>query len=116
MNRREMGKQKEELAACYLQKCGYEILDHNYPCRFGEVDIVAKDGNYLCFIEVKYRSSSQYGAPDGLISEKKKKRICLTSRFYMKQKYYPTDIPVRYDVVLIIGEKIKLIKNAFYYV
>ena len=116
MNKREVGNKKEELAALYLTKCGYEILDRNYWCRFGELDIVAREGEYLCFVEVKYRSNCRYGAPDGLISDKKRKKICVTSQFYMKQKKISVDIPVRYDVVLLIGKKVQLIQNAFYYV
>lgn len=116
MNKREVGNKKEELAALHLTKCGYEILDRNYWCRFGELDIVAREGKYLCFVEVKYRSNSHYGAPDGLISAKKKMKICMTSQFYMKEKNFSADTPVRYDVVLLIGKKIQLIQNAFYYV
>ena len=116
MNKRIVGNEKEELAALYLTKSGYEILDRNYWCRFGELDIVARDRKYLCFVEVKYRSNSRYGAPDGLISDKKKMKICMTSQFYMKEKNFSADTPVRYDVVLLIGKKIQLIQNAFYYV
>ena len=116
MNKRIVGNEKEELAALYLTKSGYEILDRNYWCRFGELDIVAREGKYLCFVEVKYRSNCRYGAPDGLISGKKKKKICMTSQFYMKQNKFLLDTPVRYDVVLLVGTKVQLIQNAFYYI
>ena len=115
-NQREVGTEQEGKAVTYLEEYGYEMMDQNYWCRFGELDIVARDGKYLCFIEVKYRESNRYGAPEGVISEAKRKKICITSQFYMKEKRIPVDTPVRYDVVLIVGTEIQLIQNAFCYI
>ena len=55
MNQREVGAKKEEQAGEYLKSCGYELEAKNYYCRFGEIDIIAREGKYLCFVEVKYR-------------------------------------------------------------
>lgn len=55
MNQREVGAKKEEQAGEYLKSCGYELEAKNYHCRFGEIDIIAREGKYLCFVEVKYR-------------------------------------------------------------
>lgn len=115
MNRREIGKQREEQAAKYLESCGYQMKDKNYHSRFGEIDLIAKDGRYLCFVEVKYRKDDRFGAPEGTISHTKIQRICKTSQFYLWEHKLPEDTPVRYDVVFIIGEKCHLVKDAFSY-
>ena len=56
MNKRQLGTVYEQKAAAYLQQQGYEILECNFRCRIGEIDIIAREGEYLCFVEVKYRS------------------------------------------------------------
>ena len=58
MNRRKVGAEYERYAAHFLEKQGYQIIEYNYCCRLGEIDIVARDGRYLVFVEVKYRSDS----------------------------------------------------------
>ena len=68
MNRRRLGSLQEQKAVEYLQECGYVVEARNYQTRFAEIDIVAREGGYLCFVEVKYRSGTKYGAPDGLIT------------------------------------------------
>ena len=104
MNQREVGAKKEEQAGEYLKSCGYELEAKNYYCRFGEIDIIAREGKYLCFVEVNYRKNEKYGAPEGAISPTKIKRICKTSQ---------EDTPVRYDVVFIIGDECRLVRDAF---
>lgn len=114
-NRRQTGALREDQAVHYLEKQGYEILERNYWCRFAELDIVAKEGEYLCFIEVKYRRNDQYEAPAGVISTAKMRKICRASQFYMKEKRILPDTPVRYDVVMMVGEELTLMRNAFFY-
>ena len=63
MNKRETGSCYEELAAVCLQKKGYRIIERNYRCRQGEVDLVCRHGRYLVFVEVKYRSTGRMGGP-----------------------------------------------------
>lgn len=96
-----------------MREQGYEILERNYWCRFAELDVVAKEGAYLCFVEVKYRKDDRYEAPAGVISAGKIRNICKASQFYMNERRILPDTPVRYDVVLIVGEEITLIQNAF---
>ncbi len=62
MNKRQQGGIGEDIAAKYLQKQGYKILQRNYFCHFGEIDIVAQDGAYIVFVEVKARTSYAFGA------------------------------------------------------
>ena len=79
MNRRKVGKEMEEKAVRYLKEQGYKILAQNYWTRFAELDIIATDGVYLCFIEIKYRKNSKYEAPAGVITiQKMKQQQCIS--------------------------------------
>lgn len=117
MNRRKVGSQYEQMAVLYLEGAGYEILERNYRCRFGEIDIIArskeKNLDVLVFVEVKYRSSSRFGSPFEAVDYKKQQRIIQTANYYMKERKTGKGTKVRYDVVGILGSDIKLIKNAF---
>lgn len=117
MNKRKIGGRYEQLAVQYLEGKGYKILERNYRCMFGEIDIVAKDGGgkeaTLVFLEVKYRSSLRFGSPFEAVDIKKQRTIIQTAKYYMKERKIDTDIKIRYDVVGILGRDIKLIKNAF---
>lgn len=116
MDRREIGRVKEDKAVQYLEEQGYQIIARNYWTKFSELDVVANHGGYLCFIEVKYRADSHYEAPEGLITQKKIRRICKAVQFFLKEKGILPDRPMRFDVLFILGEDITLIKNAFEYV
>ena len=65
----------EKLAADFLTKQGYEIIETNFRCREGEVDIIAKDGDYLVFIEVRTKSSRMFGSPEESITARKKEHL-----------------------------------------
>ena len=75
MNRRETGSRYEKQAAVFLEQKGYEILEMNFRCRRGEIDLVARDGEYLVFVEVKYRADLRCGRPGGGACESYKKCI-----------------------------------------
>lgn len=114
-NKREIGTANERKAAAYLISKGYEILEYNFFCRTGEIDIVAKDGEYLVFVEVKYRENTRKGYPLEAISLSKQKSISKAAVYYMTAKGL-TYMPVRFDVVGILKDEIQLIKNAFDYI
>ncbi|MCR5829551.1 MAG: YraN family protein [Lachnospiraceae bacterium] len=116
MNNRAIGTVYEIKAAEELIKLGYTIIEKNFYCKGGEIDIIAKDGEYLCFIEVKYRTDNSDGDPLEAVDTRKIKRICKSAVFYMTRYGYPDDTPVRFDVVSILGEEIMVIKNAFDYI
>lgn len=105
--------EKEELAAAYLQEQGVNILAKNFYFRGGELDIVAKDGEYVCFIEVKYRKSESYGYPEEAVTTAKQRKILQGARLYLYQSHYPVDTPCRFDVISIYKEEITWIKDAF---
>ncbi|MDD6550412.1 MAG: YraN family protein [Lachnospiraceae bacterium] len=114
MNKRLVGKEKEELAAEFLGRHGITVLEKNYRCRIGEVDIIAREGDTLCFIEVKYRSSLSFGYPEENVDLRKQKKISRTALFYIGALHY--DGKVRFDVISILPDRIKLIRNAFSYI
>ena len=120
MNKRSVGGDTEFLACEFLKSRGARIIERNFKSKKGEIDIIALDGKYLCFIEVKYRSDAQYGEPQEAVSYSKQKRICKVSQFYLYSRYKSLDVSVRYDVVAISPKDkmltFKWIKNAFEYV
>ncbi len=115
MNRRKVGNDYEKLAANYLEARGYEILEYNFYTRTGEIDLIAKQGIYLVFVEVKYRKDASAGHPFEAISIHKQRSISRSALYYMKKKGL-SEMPIRFDVVGILGEEIKLIQNAFEFV
>ena len=116
INKRAVGTNYEKLAGDYLTQQGYEILEYNFRCRMGEIDIVAKDGEYLVFVEVKYRSSGRSGSPLVAVDSRKQRIISKVASYYCLTHGYGEASPCRFDVVAIKGEEYTLIKNAFEYV
>jgi len=112
-NRREVGSRYEELAADYLKRQGYEILERNYRDRLGEIDIIAKEGRYLVFVEVKYRRDLENGYPEEAVYGRKQQRIRHTASYYLYRCGHGEETPCRFDVVSIAGEEISLIRDAF---
>ncbi len=113
MNNRALGTEQEQKAADFLEKNGYLILMKNFRCKLGEIDLIAKDGAYLCFIEVKYRSGIAKGYPAEAITPAKIHRITRTAQYYMLLHKISQDTPCRFDAVVILEHEISLIKNAF---
>ena len=113
MNNRSLGTEYEEKAADFLVGQGYQILKKNFRCKSGEIDLIARDGGYLCFVEVKYRSGSVKGFPGEAITRSKIRRIVHTAQYYMLIHNYSLDTPCRFDAILILNQEITLIKNAF---
>jgi len=82
INQQKLGKLGESLAAKYLQKRGYSIIERNFRIRYGEIDIIARDGDTLVFVEVKTRKSTQFGLPEEVITPKKLHELLQTAAFY----------------------------------
>ncbi len=116
MNTREQGRLYEEQAAQYLVSKGYVILERNYHTHFGEIDIIAMEGGYLVFIEVKYRKNAAVQHPAAAVGAVKQSRICKCALTYIKKQNIDDSFPVRFDVLSILGETISLYKNAFDFV
>jgi putative endonuclease len=105
VNNRKVGSWYERLAREYVKKNGGRIVATNYRLRNGEIDIIAYDDSYLCFIEVKYRKDKKYGGPEAAVNLSKQKKICKTSLFYLYSQGLSEDIPIRYDVICVSGEQ-----------
>ena len=112
----ELGQKGEETAARYLAGLGYKILERNWRFEKQEIDIVAKDGDWLVIIEVKIRSSSFFGDPAEAVNRKKRKGLVRAADAYVDRKNISCE--VRYDIISIIREgdreDIRHIKDAFY--
>jgi len=113
---KELGRLGEDLAARYLQGQGYEILQRNYRCQAGEIDIVARDGSWLVFVEVRTRTGHYFGTPEESITSAKKSHLLLAGQTYVDERGW--DGYWRIDVVAIelspqgSLRRIHLIRNA----
>jgi putative endonuclease len=112
-NKREIGSQYEQRAVNYITEQGYQVIETNFRCRSGEIDIIAKDKGFLVFIEVKYRTNRLRGLPQEAVDVRKIKKISQTGQYYMLIKGISFDTPCRFDVVTILDDSIAIIKNAF---
>jgi putative endonuclease len=114
--RHAVGKAGEEAAVQYLRQHGYRILERNYRCRFGEIDLIARDGSMLAFVEVKTRRSQTYGPAAAAVTFQKQRHLIKASLTYLMQKK-KTDEICRFDVVTVDMDAqqphIELIKDAF---
>ena len=105
----------ERKAYSYLKGLGYEILNLNYKNKIGEIDIIAKDGNTIVFVEVKGRLTRQFGDPLEAINMRKQNKIRQVATVYLIQNNL-INTPVRFDAISVLGEddaEIRHIKNAF---
>jgi putative endonuclease len=117
LNRQQkFGDKGESIAARYLQKIGYKILEKNYRTKLGEIDIIAKDKDAIVFVEVKSRRSRQFGNPKGAVTIKKQRKISMVALYYLKTTNH-SSAKARFDVVAVTSSRdkphIEIIKNAF---
>ena len=116
MQKNTYGKKGELIAANYLKKQKYKILETNYKNQIGEIDIIAKDKNYLVFVEVKTRISKAFGDPLEAIDEEKQFKIRNVATMYLMKNKLLDKVPIRFDAIAILGDiehEIRHIKDAF---
>lgn len=114
MRRAERGSSGEDLAAKWLEGKGMKVLARNFRARGGEVDIVARDGDVLAFVEVKTGRSGAFGPPESWVTLRKREHLVRAARVYLAKN--PWDGEVRFDVVAVEveeGIRIRHIKDAF---
>lgn len=107
------GLAAEDAAAAFLAGRGLELLQRNYRCRFGEIDLVLRDGRTLVFVEVRYRGSRTFGGAAESITSSKREKLLRTARHYMAAHgQFPA---CRFDAVLLNGDTsdIEWVPNAF---
>ena len=98
----ESGKQAEEQAKQYLERRGLRLLERNYRCKQGEIDLIMQQAETLVFIEVRYRKSSTFGSALESVTAQKRSRLLAAARHYLQAKR--TSSPCRFDVVGITGQ------------
>ncbi len=106
------GDESEQLAQQYLIKQGLQAVEKNYPCKYGELDLIMRDQETLVIIEVRYRKSSKFGGAEESITPTKQSRIIATTQHYLLVNKIKSAI--RFDVIAMSGNnEINWIKNAF---
>ena len=115
--RQQLGELGESLAIEHLKQVGYRIVEKNFKNRLGEIDIIAQDEDTLCFIEVKTRTSNQFGTPFEAVSHVKQHKLSQMAFSYLKSKQLD-DVLTRFDIIAVnwLSEDsahIELLKNAF---
>ena len=115
--KRKTGDIGEKAVVGYLKRRFYSIIDRNFNCRWGELDIVAKRGKYICFVEVKTRGENSYGRPANAVDKFKQSKLIKCAYFYLKSSGEFYHLMPRFDVaeVYLTNNKISInyISNAF---
>jgi putative endonuclease len=112
MNKQDLGKAGEEIIVQYLQKKGWTILETNFRYHKKEIDIIARKGDIISFIEVKTRRHIGFGMGMEAVDELKQRTIIQVARYYMKKHYLPETL-VRFDVASVDGAVVSYIEDAF---
>ena len=102
-NSRALGREGEDQAAGYLERQGMKILERNFMCRQGEIDLIG----------YQYRRGQMSGTPESAVTPVKMKKLCIVADYYRYLHRYGDDSPFRYDVVAISGGEIRWYENAF---
>ncbi len=97
----QLGKTGEELARRFLKKNGFNIVDHNFRCRYGEIDLVLRKDKAFHFVEVKFRRTLEYGLPQESVNRRKQNKIHTVALFWMKKRHLPMDSEIHFDVLAI---------------
>ncbi|MCM8759645.1 MAG: YraN family protein [Candidatus Omnitrophica bacterium] len=101
---RDKGLEGEEIAARFLKKSGYKILERNYRTKFGEIDIIAQKGKSIVFIEVKTRCSDDFGSPVEAVDNKKLTKLVNVASHYIQKNRFENN-PIRFEVVSILKKQ-----------
>lgn len=106
------GDEAEQQALCHLRKQGLKLIDKNYRCQYGEIDLIMEEKQTLVIVEVRYRQSAKYGGALESVTPQKQSRIIKTAEHYIMNRSIAG--PIRFDVVALSGDNaINWIKNAF---
>ena len=114
-NLRNVGSAYEEQAVRFLEKYDVRIVERNFRNRFGEIDLIGYDGEYLVFFEVKYRSADKSGYAEDAVGSRKRHTICKVADYYRVINQVSDFSPIRFDVIAINEGDIHWIKDAFAY-
>ncbi|WP_225409323.1 YraN family protein [Stigmatella hybrida] len=116
VDRRAYGNEAEAMAARFLEDQGYRIRARNFRCRYGELDVVAEQGDTVCFVEVRMRSSAVWGDPSHTVSFSKQRRVVKAALHYLFA-HELRDRMMRFDVISVVGHggqaRVEHLPNAF---
>ena len=117
-NKQLLGSFGEDAAAAFLSKKGFAVIQRNFSCRLGEIDIIAEEGEYLAFVEVKLRKNTDHGEAREFVTRSKQKRIILAAKYWLSR--HPTELQPRFDVVEVYAPDgprgklyLRLLRDAF---
>jgi putative endonuclease len=117
VTRRQEGQRWERAAESFLCRQGLKVLERNYQCRVGEIDLIMFEPPSLVFVEVKYRKSTRYGDGAENVTRSKQAKISRTAAFFLSRHRRLANVPCRFDVISISGvheqTRTRWIKNAF---
>ena len=110
----DIGSQAEDLACQYLEKQGLRLVDRNFSCRMGEIDLIMRHKAFVVFVEVRFRKNSDFGGPVVSVSQRKQDKLLAAAKIYLQQHPRLARIPARFDVVGILGSdhSVDWIQNA----
>ncbi len=108
----ERGRQGEDAAVAYLRAAGYAIVERNYRCKLGELDVIARDGDVLCFVEIRTRSRADRGSALETVGAAKQRQVARVAAHYLAARR-PKAMSMRFDVLGITAGQLVLIKDAF---
>ena len=117
-NKQLLGSFGEDAAAAFLSKKGFTVIQRNFSCRLGEIDIIAEEGEYLAFVEVKLRKNADHGEAREFVTFSKQKRIIMAAKYWLSR--HPTELQPRFDVVEVYAPDgargkvyLRLLRDAF---
>ena len=115
--RKQMGNTSEDIALDYLQEQGYRLIQRNFTCKAGEIDLIMQKDDILVFVEVRSRTGTQYGEPSESVNRKKQDKIRKTAQYYLYCNPYLDKYYCRFDVISIVWQdgkaKVEWIADAF---
>ena len=113
MNKRDIGSFYEEMAVEYLKRNDFSIIEQNYCCKVGEIDIVATKQHVIHFVEVKYRKDLSHGFPVESVSKRKQKKLFRAAQWYLAERMMSQENVYCFDVISIVGVNVTFYENCF---
>ncbi|MGB9720723.1 MAG: YraN family protein [bacterium] len=117
LNRIQLGKKGEQLARNFLTKRGFNIVEHNFRCRYGEIDLILRKEKSFHFVEVKFRRTLEYGLPQESVNKRKQRKIHNVALIWLRKRQLPIDSEIHFDVLAINQEndntEYEYIEDAF---
>ena len=111
--RHELGREGEETATKYLEKQGYQIIQRNFSCKQGEIDIIAVKNNILRFIEVKYRKNESFGFPIEAVNKRKQNKMMKAASWFLSENKQYENMQCSFDIISITEHDIEYVFNCF---